>query len=391
MFLGHAHFYAGDTLAAEQVLSEAAPINLASGHLDAYLNSSHHLAQIRVLQGRLHEARTIYEQAALQVKEQGNEIYAGTEHSGLGDLYREWNLLEVASVEIQKGIELAEAGDHIFYLTDVYQAGVRLALTQKDWEAASGYLEKAEQAARRSTTSLEIAYLQAWRARLNLAQGKLAEAAAWAACKEADKAVSLTPQREFELLTLARICLAQGKTSQAASLLEEIRVTAENANRGARALEAQMLQALVDQAAGEEKQAVETMARVLAQAEPEGYARLFLDEGPSMAKLLYKVSTQGAEPCPGVGRLLAAYYQEQPDLHAPLARVPNGSASVEPLSKRELEVLRLMADGCANKEIASQLVISLGTVKRHVIHIFQKLDAANRTQAVAIARELEII
>lgn len=392
LFLGHAYYYAGNTDRAEKVLNEAIQANLDSGHMGACLNACHHLAKLRILQGRLHDARTIYEHAVLIASEHGMPIYTGTEYAGLGDLHREWNQLEEAAVEIQKGIELAEAGDHIFFLTDVYLARVRLALAQKDWEVAWGYLQKAEQVNRRSSTSIEIAFLQAWRARLNFTQGKLAEAIAWADCKEVGETASLNPKQEFELLTLARIWLAQGKTSQAASLLEAVRAAAENAGRDGRALEAQMLQALADQAAGEEKRAVENISRVLARAELEGYTRLFLDEGPPMAKLLYKVSTQaGAGLRDEVGRLLAAYYQEQPDLHAPLAKVSNVSAAVEPLSKREVEVLRLMADGCANKEIAAQLFISVGTVKRHIVHILQKLDAANRTQAVAIARQLEIV
>lgn len=111
-----------------------------------------------------------------------------------------------------------------------------------------------------------------------------------------------------------------------------------------------------------------------------------------MAKLLYKVSTQAATGIRDyVGRLLAAYSQEQSELQVPLAKVSKGATLIEPLSKRELEVLRLMADGCANKEIAAKLFISVGTVKRHIVHILQKLDATNRTQAVSIARELEII
>jgi LuxR family maltose regulon positive regulatory protein len=132
---------------------------------------------------------------------------------------------------------------------------------------------------------------------------------------------------------------------------------------------------------------------VLAQAEPEGYVRLFLDEGEPVANLLHKVTTRAAKEIRDyAGRLLAAYSQQQAEPPAPLARTVGGNAPrIEPLSERELEVLRLLADGWANKEIASQLVITVGTVKRHVAHIFQKLDAANRTQAVALARERKII
>jgi LuxR family maltose regulon positive regulatory protein len=286
LFLGQAYFYAGNTNSAEQVISDAIQTNLASGHDAAYLGACHDLAQLRVLQGRLQEAKTIYVQAPLPVKARGTTIYAGTEHSGLGDLKREWNELEAASVEIQKGIELAETSDHIFFLVDVYLARVRLAMAQKDWEAAWSYLRKVEEVVHRCPTSTEIESIRTWQARVHLAQGNLAQAGQWAETKGMESTGSYGPQKEFELLTLARVWLAQGETDQAVSLLGRIRIAAENAGRHGRALEAQILQALVDQAAGNETQAVTLLSRVLAQAEPEGYARLFIDEGAPMQRLL---------------------------------------------------------------------------------------------------------
>ena len=222
LFLGHAHFYAGNTDTAEGVLIDAVQTLQASGHTMACLNARHYLAQLWVQRGRLHKAREIYEQAILYSREQGKTVYSGIEYIGLGDLKREWNQLEPASAEVQRGLALAEKGGFILTLMDVYLARVRLALSQKDWEAAWKYIQKAEQLAHRSPTSIEIAYLQAWRARLNLAQGKLAEAETWAEIVEAEmKGAEITrpldPMREFALLTLARIWLAQGKTSQAAS------------------------------------------------------------------------------------------------------------------------------------------------------------------------------
>jgi len=191
---------------------------------------------------------------------------------------------------------------------------------------------------------------------------------------------------------LARIWLAQGKTAEAADLLERVRIAAEAAGRHGRALEAQMLQALAEQAAGKEKPAVEKLSLVLAKAKQEGYMRLFIDEGAPMAKLLYKVTAQTTtELFDYAGKLLAAYTQEQAERSTPQVGTLPGNALIEPLSKREIEVLRLLADGCANKEISSQLFISIGTVKRHVVNIFRKLNAANRTQAVTIGRELGII
>jgi LuxR family maltose regulon positive regulatory protein len=397
LFLAQAHFYAGNTDLAEQVLQDAIHANLASGHMEAYLNSCHNLAQLKILQGRLQDARTIYEHAAQAASEHGKLIYAGTEHACLGDLKREWNQLDEAAVEIQKGVELAEAGDHIFFLLDVYLSGVRLALVQKDWEVAWSYLQKAERVARRCTNSVEIAYLEAWKARLQLAQGNFAEAELWAetsgtGTKGIEIVYPFPPEEEWQLLTLARVLLTQGKTDQAKALLERIRIAAENAGRCGRALEAQMLQALADQAAKEEKQAVAKITQVLARAEPEGYVRLFIDEGALMAKLLYKAATG---PTAAVGdyakRLLAVFSQEEAERPAFQIKQSQIEGMVKPLSERELEMLRLVAQGKTNKEIAAELFITIGTVKRHAVNIYTKLDAKNRTEAVAKARELGLL
>ena len=392
LFLGQAHFYAGNTDAAEQALTNALDPGLASGHLTAYLNASHHLAQLRILQGRLHDAKAIYQQAMLALADREAPVRGGVEHAGLGDLKREWNELEAAAVEIEKGLELAQAGDDVFFLMDACLFRVRLALAQKDWEAARSFLHKAEQVVRRCATNREIETVRAWQARLHLAQGNLAEARAWAATSRLDAADPLPPQHEAELLTLARVWLAQGKTHQAASLLERLRSTAESAGRYGRALEAHMLQALADQAADKQAQAIEALSRVLAQAAPEGYVRLFLDEGEPMAKLLHDVATVAkADLRAYARRLLDAYEREQAGPAPPAAKSLPGSTLVEPLSERELEVLRWVAAGLSNREIADKLVISARTVKKHAQNIYGKLGVNNRTQAAARARELNLL
>ena len=111
-----------------------------------------------------------------------------------------------------------------------------------------------------------------------------------------------------------------------------------------------------------------------------------------MVKLLYKLASQAPVQVQDYAkRLIAAYLETDVEPQALQPKPLPGEALIAPLSQRELEVLLLMANGCSNKEIASQLVITIGTVKRHVIHILQKLKAANRTQAVAIARQLELV
>jgi LuxR family maltose regulon positive regulatory protein len=387
LFLGQAHFYAGNTDAAERVLSEAIEANLASGHHMAYVNSCYLLGLLRVLQGRLHDARAICEQTVLWVQEQDTPVFAGAEHACLGDLFREWNQLEAAGLEIQKGLELAEAGDHIMFLTEVYLIRIRLALSQRDWDSAWSYLSKAESVVRRCPTSVELQTLRTWQARLHLAQGNVGEASAWAGTRPALYSGPFDLQQEFELLTLARVWLAQGKTDDAASLLERIRIAAEESGRYGRALEAQMLQALADQAAGKDAQGLERLAQVLARAEPEGYVRLFVDEGESMARLLQRAVNRGITPVYS-SKLLAAMEVERKGEQAKSAAA---TPLVEALSERELEVLHLVAAGLSNREIADRLIVSVRTVKKHVQNIHGKLAVSNRTAAVARARELNLL
>jgi len=389
---GLAHFYAGHLDEAQRVLMEAVQFNQVSGHFAAYLCASHHLARVSISQGHLHDAKAIYQRANDFIAEQQSEVFVGIEKIGIGGLYLEWNELETASSYVECGMTLAELGGDIHFLRAGYFAQGRLAQARGDWDRAQEIIQKAEQVARRSPTSIDIAYMQAWRARLHLAQGNLAAAARWAEKKELENLDPTNFQREFELLALARVRLALGKTAQASNLLESIRIAAENGGWHGLVLEVQMLQALVDQAAGNETKAIDMLSQVLTQAQPEGYARIFLDEGAPMATLLYKVSTRRTSNVRDYAeRLMGAYFREQAEQPIPLAKTLHGDALLEPLSKRELEVLRLMSDGCLNKEIAKELVIAIGTVKRHTVNIYSKLAVKNRTEAVTKARHLGLL
>ena len=196
---------------------------------------------------------------------------------------------------------------------------------------------------------------------------------------------------------LARVLLAQGQPGQALALLDRLHAAAAAQGRAGSVIEAGALRALALAASGEEAAAVAALAGALTLACPQGYVRVFADEGPPMAALLGRLiaaqrSGQAAAGVPlgYLARLLRAFGPEHavPDAGPGAAAVPG---IVEPLTSRELEVLGLLAAGRSNQAIAGQLVVTLDTVKKHVSHVLGKLGAANRTEAVARARELGLI
>jgi LuxR family maltose regulon positive regulatory protein len=208
----------------------------------------------------------------------------------------------------------------------------------------------------------------------------------------------------FERSTLVRVLLAQSRQErplthppteqpleEALCLIEQVRSRAKVNGQMSQMLEALVLQALVEHAQGHLPQALSALQEALALAEPEGYVRLFVDEGAPMAELLQQVAASG-RASPYIMTLLEALgvptTQQQ---ETGLLQTDASSARMEPLSEREVEVLRLLATGGSNAEIAQVLMISMNTIKTHLKHIYDKLGVTNRTQAVARARELHLL
>ena len=231
----------------------------------------------------------------------------------------------------------------------------------------------------------------AQRARLLLAQGDLPAAARFPPDNGLGPDDEPDYARESGHLVLARILLAQDRPGQALALLDRLHAAAKAQGRAGSLIETGALRALALAAAGDEG-AVTTLAEALLLACPQRYVRVFADEGPPMAALL--------------GRLIAAQRTGQAAAEVPLgylarlqrafgpgrpARDPVPSGIVDPLTSRELEILEKLAAGRSNQAIARELVVTLDTVKKHVGHVLGKLGAANRTEAVARARELRLI
>ena len=188
----------------------------------------------------------------------------------------------------------------------------------------------------------------------------------------------------------AYIFIAQNKPEQALQVLEGLIASAEEAGRIGRVIEMCILQSIAHRARRDYFEGVKALEAALSLAESEGYVRLFVDEGPPMEELLRKAARQGIAS-EYVKKLLDAFKSREVVDQPPSPVTHHLSLLVEPLSERELEVLLLLAEGATNQEIAGELVIAVTTAKKHVSNIIGKLGVHNRTQAVAHARELNLI
>jgi LuxR family maltose regulon positive regulatory protein len=409
-FAAHAFMVTGDVRpASERQVAAVAPAARLADNRFVLLRGFTLMAQLQIFQGRLHAAAATYRQAAQLTPEPGGlqRLIGSAAYSfGLGDLHREWNDLAAAEEHLVGGMEriLADVTPNALYFELGSIALARLQHARGDQTGAHATLERfADLGRERAFDPLVLAHGEAMRARLSLAQGNFDAAVYWADTSGLHAEDDLSYLHEAEYLTLARIYIAQGRKAEpdqisaALQLLDRLLVAAEDGARMGSAIEILSLQALALEARGDLAGALSTLTRALALAAPEGYIRLFVDEGAPMAALLHEAHARGVVPV-YVAKLLAAFPRtESPGLRTestgPLhsALSPQYSSLAEPLSERELEVLRLIASGHSNQAIADRLIVAVGTVKKHINNIYGKLDVQSRTQALARAGELHLL
>jgi LuxR family maltose regulon positive regulatory protein len=287
----------------------------------------------------------------------------------------------------QRGLELLRGG-RITLGTETLHALLALAhQTRGEPALAETMIELALQIARGNDIPRLISLTAAYQTHLWLAQKRLDAAVAWADAYEQEGATEYL--REFEDLTLARVRLAQGDARRALSVLEGLLPPAGAAGRGATLIEGQALRALCLSARGRRADARDALARALRMAEPEGHVRPFVEAGPPMAALLADQhrDLRAEPPAPYARRLLAALKPGGPVIQGTAPFSP----LVQALTPREIDVLRLLAQGLTNAEIGRQLVISLPTVKSHTRNLYNKLDVHTRREAAARAKELGLL
>lgn len=382
-------YRANDDLAtASQALTEACTINRKAGNLILALDASANLAGLFEVQGKLRQAAETHRQAVqLATPQHGRPLPAACYGLvGLGKVYREWNELDKASQYLHQALDLARQArfEHV-----VLDGTITLALVLQargDWQTANETLEQAAQLAQGWNRARPIERVAVFKARLSLAQGRLEAAARWATESGLGIDDPLSDWLEPAHLILARVLLAQTKLAQALTLLARLRGAATSAGRTGSLIEILALQALAFNAQDDRAEAMTTLAEALTLAEPEGYIRLFVDEGQPMAGLLAQLPKNHYR-----NKLLDAFDEAEEIIVTLSPPHPHIPTLIEPLSERELEVLHLIATGMSNREIAQALIIAEGTVKKHTNNIFGKLGVRSRTQAVARATELNLL
>jgi LuxR family maltose regulon positive regulatory protein len=387
--VGFAYYLTGELYKAEQTYQEAQRTARKIGFLLRDVLITHKLALIQQVFGRLHRAHHIYQETLAVMQEQGKEDLYSTGYlcCGMSRLLYEWDCLEEARQMVAEGLRLNEIAQVPHLFIDIYSAQARLLVAQHDLDAAQAVIHKAADLIQRYYCWPEaIEMNESYQVRLWLAQGDLTSAMRWANGRQpaGSKASGFT--QEWSEIARARVLIAQGLLDEVASLLEQLARSAEAGGRHGRLIEILVLQAIVLHSQNKGIPALTALEKALSLAKPEGYVRVFVDEGPPIVALLRKAVSRSIAP-DYAGKLLAACAEEPQGA----VEKKSFSALIEPLSERELEVLRLVADGLSNQEIADALILSVGTVKAHVHNVYGKLGVHGRTQAIARARELRLL
>ena len=396
--LGGTYWANGDLDAACKSMSDWIDNAQKAGNYIFAIASASGKADILMEQGYLREALRTYQQSLQLASEHETEAQhiIAHHHLGLALLYHEMQNDESAAQHFQKSMELGQYSvlQDWSYRKNLAQA--RLKESEGDLDSALGFLDDAKRFYIRSLIP-NTRPIDAFKARIFLKQGRLSNAQEWV--RQHGLSVSDDPGylREFELGTLARVLLSEYQThrkeriiNDALNLLKRLLKAAEDQKRMGSILEILMVTALAYHALGSTSQAFVTLERALTLARPEGYVRIFVNEGDLMRALLtdFRASNEkqrhgnGSDLKDYVDKLLSAFTQPKDVQRSKL---------IEPLSKRELEILQLIAQGLSNQEIGKRLFLALNTVKGHNRIIFDKLQVQNRTEAVARARELDLL
>jgi LuxR family transcriptional regulator, maltose regulon positive regulatory protein len=370
------------------------------------------LIAAQIALGRLREAR----ESCQELQQLVNTLGVPVPLAAYPDLFQAqlayaWNKLELAQSAARKAIERTASLQYMDILMGAYEVLVRVSIVQSDLTGAEQTLSEMQQVHQSVAIQLFDPWIESLWVHLWLAQGNLANATAWAEHTPYYQEVFACSvySREIAYLALVRVYLARQTYPQALLLLAALLSSAERVSRLGSIISILALQVAALQASGATQEALDALSRLLTEASAEGYLRVFLDAGEPMHQALQAWLTTQRLQKQAASSALVSYVQTLLDAFAREQQKGGekansfGSPSLtplpsqafpplpEPLTPREQEVLHLLAQGASNQEIATQLVVSLTTVKKHVGSVLLKLEAQNRTHAVARARELSLL
>ena len=384
--LGEASVMNGELEEARQACMEAKQIGQVSGNIHVVIIVNCALGRIFTEQGLLHQAAEMYAEALqIATRPDGRKlVVAGEPYTELSQVSYEWNDLENAMEQVDGCLALCRQGGQ-----ETFQAkgSIMLAHLERIHGNTKTAVENMNIAERlikehhfafKYTVWVKYALVHLW-----IAQGNLEKASQIVQESGITTHDEIPYLREPEFLALLHLLLAQGEYDASLALSKRLLQKAETSKRMGRVIEVLVLQALIFQGRKQIDQALAVLKKALSLAKPEGYVRTFVDEGEPMVRLLHLARSQQIE-MEYVTALLSVC-EKSADPTQPTPKI-----LTEPLTAREVEVLKLIEAGHSNQEIAEKLVISFTTVKRHISNIYTKLDVKSRTQAIAIGKELKL-
>jgi LuxR family transcriptional regulator, maltose regulon positive regulatory protein len=389
----------GDIPQASRSFAEAVTVLLASENILAGVMAVEQLVRLLVMQGQLVQVAEICQEMlnlSAGTKTQGKlqALISDMAQAIFSTVLYERNELADAELYVRQGIKQAKRGGFFQSLVFGQILLTRILQARGDADGANKRLQAAMKSTQMNSSQRYHAELTACQVQLWLAQNDLDTASQWAQESNLSTEVEFNPQNEFEHISLARVLIAQGRAesdektlAKALELTKRLALSAESAGRRGHLIELLILQALALDAQGDLNQALSSLERALGLAAPQGFVRIFLDKGAPIIRLLKEAARRDIAADYVIKLLNRIDTDTRPD-------VPNQSPAtllVDPLSDRELEVLHLMAQDLSYKEIADQIMVSLNTVRTHVKNIYSKLMVHKRSQAVAKARELNIL
>ncbi|MEO1439716.1 MAG: LuxR C-terminal-related transcriptional regulator [Chloroflexota bacterium] len=401
LFLGLAQWSSGDFENAYHSIMESVDSQRKAGSHYFETFGTVMLGDIRAAQGCLREAHAHYQQALRLVSPDTSNVEASPSlvqgpvalYTGLAEVHREWNDLQAADHNLRLGEEVVEQAILPGNAYRLACAAARVRSPRGDFEGALRQLDEAERLWQPSAVP-DLRPIPALRAQIWLQQGDLSKASAWVQRQGFSVDDTLTVLNTYTYLVFARVLIAQSEQNDnavvlkdALRLLERLRHTAEHSDQMSTVIEVSITAAVAYQLHGDTDTALTHLHQALKLAEPEGYMRVFLDAGAAIEPLLATSLRDGVTSA-YVTRLLTDLQRHTRG--GEIAPDPN-QLLIEPLSNRELDVLRLIAAGHTNQAIADELVIALSTVKKHINSIYGKLGVSNRTQALNRAREIGLL